>query len=842
MKARSKAQLSSDAARKRITALYEQGRYQESLDICLEITRSHPEIVQVWHDAAVNCLYLMRWQDAIRYGQTALAHGCNGMELYDTLAHAYGELGRWDEARRYGLQGLNIRDRYFGGQPAIALPEPSPMPPPPSAQTRRYNLIAFSLFGHHPKYCEPAVLNAQEQPELYPHWVCRFYVDGSVPESIIARLRKGGAQVVPVAGPAAQWPGPMWRLLALDDPQAHRILFRDADSVISRREAAAVDQWVNSDKRFHVMRDWYSHTELILAGLWGVVAGSLPPLNKLMERFMSEPLQSRHFADQFFLRRYVWPYARASLMQHDSVFGFMGSAAFPDEKRPSDGFHVGQPASCVTMKTDLPDGSAVTWTLYRVEKQDGDQTRNEPVCAYHGTVSGGAVTVQIPVRYAQLIWQGTDAYAVRLSASGVTRSDVSAQTQLSPDAARKRIRALYVQGHYQQSLDICLQITRSHPEIAQMWNDAAVNCLYLARWQDAIRYGQTALARGYNEVELYDTLAHACGQIGQWGEVGRYGLQALNARDRCFGDQPAIPAPEPGPMPPPPSAQTREHNIIAFSLFGSDSKYCEPAVLNVQEQPSIYPHWVCRFYVDDSVPGSVIDRLLMGGAQIVPVGGPAAQWPGPMWRLLALQDSQAHRVLFRDADAIISRREMAAVAQWVASGKRFHMMRDWCSHTELILAGLWGTVAGSLPPLDRLMQRFMRVPLASRHFADQHFLRQYVWSYARTSLMQHDSIFGFRDAVPFPDGERSDVFHVGCFEKVVFFCAKVNLPNGSEVICKLSLVAKRDDGQTCDELIYSHRYAVQDGAVKVHIPQRYARRLQQGTARIHLVVGSAQSP
>jgi ATP synthase protein I len=67
----------------------------------------------------------------------------------------------------------------------------------------------------------------------------------------------------------------MWRFLALDDPLAHRILFRDADSVISRREAGAVEQWIASGKRFHMMRDWGSHTALILAELWGVASSSL---------------------------------------------------------------------------------------------------------------------------------------------------------------------------------------------------------------------------------------------------------------------------------------------------------------------------------------------------------------------------------------------------------------------------------------------------------------------------------------------------------------------------------------------------------------------------------------
>jgi hypothetical protein len=400
------------AASKQIEALYQQGRYQESLDVCLRLMHAYPGVVDASNRAAANCIRLGRWQDAIDYVRTGLARSDNSDNIfgyYDMLALAHGQLKQWDMARRYGLQALDMRDRYFGGEPVNQLFEPGPMPPLPSAQTREHNIIAFSLFGNDSKYCEPAVLNVQEQPRVYPHWVCRFYVDNSVPESVITRLRKGGAQIIPVQGPALQWPGPMWRLLALDAPLIHRVLFRDADSVVSRREARAVEQWLSSGKRFHVMRDDGSHTELIMAGLWGVVADSLPPLELLMQCFMRTPPKSRYFADQDFLRQYVWPYARTSLMQHDSVFGFMGAAPFPDQPKP-EGFHVGyvESSQLFTLQVDLPNGSEVIWEIYWIiEKFDNDRARVKLICSYPAIVKEGAVSAHIPERYVRWIQQGT---------------------------------------------------------------------------------------------------------------------------------------------------------------------------------------------------------------------------------------------------------------------------------------------------------------------------------------------------------------------------------------------------------------------------------------------------
>ena len=67
-----------------------------------------------------------------------------------------------------------------------------------------------------------------------------------------------------------KWPGAMWRFLAINDPEAEYVIFRDADSVVSHRESEAVAEWIESGHSFHTMRDSGSHTALILAGMWAL--------------------------------------------------------------------------------------------------------------------------------------------------------------------------------------------------------------------------------------------------------------------------------------------------------------------------------------------------------------------------------------------------------------------------------------------------------------------------------------------------------------------------------------------------------------------------------------------
>lgn len=69
----------------------------------------------------------------------------------------------------------------------------------PFSPNPQENIIAFSLFGANPRYCETSILNTKLAQEIYPEWTCRFYVDESVPELVQQRLQANGAQVVHVS-------------------------------------------------------------------------------------------------------------------------------------------------------------------------------------------------------------------------------------------------------------------------------------------------------------------------------------------------------------------------------------------------------------------------------------------------------------------------------------------------------------------------------------------------------------------------------------------------------------------------------------------------------------------
>jgi len=145
-------------------------------------------------------------------------------------------------------------------------------------------LISFSLFGHDLKYQSGALKNAVLARSLYPNWTCRFYVSPEIPLSVIQRLENEQADIVRMIR-KAEFDGLFWRFLPVSEERWDVVIVRDADSPLSEREVQAVDDWLDSNKKFHIMRDHPSHTTLILGGMWGAKRGMIRNMASHIKRW-----------------------------------------------------------------------------------------------------------------------------------------------------------------------------------------------------------------------------------------------------------------------------------------------------------------------------------------------------------------------------------------------------------------------------------------------------------------------------------------------------------------------------------------------------------------------------
>ena len=118
---------------------------------------------------------------------------------------------------------------------------------------------------------------------------------------------------------APEGSGMFWRFLGAADAEC--AIFRDIDSLINPREAAATLAWVESGKTVHVMQDHPDHCYHcwgnVLGGMWGLRPAKLPyDFVALVEWWIEHKDTSRPGADMWFLNRYIWPYALCDGLLH----------------------------------------------------------------------------------------------------------------------------------------------------------------------------------------------------------------------------------------------------------------------------------------------------------------------------------------------------------------------------------------------------------------------------------------------------------------------------------------------------------------------------------------------
>ncbi|MDR2212790.1 MAG: tetratricopeptide repeat protein, partial [Pseudomonadales bacterium] len=243
---------------------FDAGHYENALRAvhgALEITPNNPMVLR----SEAICLWRLGRKEQAAAICQRIGPALHGKEVgYHQLA---GEiclyLDRLDEARLHGGMCLKLNDESVKNNKYYPISSN-----PPGELAGGQKIIAFSLYGARPRYCETAIINCDAAAEFLPGWSCRFYVDASVPASVIRRLSAKGAQIVSVdAATQASVHPLMWRFLVADDPNVARFAVRDADALIGAREAAAVRAWLESGRWFHVMRDWHTHGELMLAGM-----------------------------------------------------------------------------------------------------------------------------------------------------------------------------------------------------------------------------------------------------------------------------------------------------------------------------------------------------------------------------------------------------------------------------------------------------------------------------------------------------------------------------------------------------------------------------------------------
>jgi hypothetical protein len=176
-------------------------------------------------------------------------------------------------------------------------------------------LISMSMYGSDKKYIQGAIENARLAPEIYPGWKLRIYHDG---QHDVRDLEALGCECVDM-GPSLEHSGMIWRFLPAWEPDIDRVICRDTDSRLCRREAVAVAEWIESGMPAHAMHDHPHHAAYpLFGGMWGIQGGILSESSHTICRDMMRDRLPR-VGDMKYLRHIVYPQIKGFCLHHSSV-------------------------------------------------------------------------------------------------------------------------------------------------------------------------------------------------------------------------------------------------------------------------------------------------------------------------------------------------------------------------------------------------------------------------------------------------------------------------------------------------------------------------------------------
>lgn len=166
--------------------------------------------------------------------------------------------------------------------------------------------VSFSLFGSSSKYLDGLKMNSSVISKVYPNSTIIVHTDQ--PDKV--RENAPNAEIIQYSK-SLRLEGAFWRFLSYNDSRFDAVLFRDADSVVNVREAAAVMEWLDSGRPLHAMLDHDAHTTgdwPVMAGMWGARKNGIPyDFVYLVKWWLNNKGPFKYTSDQWFLKRYVWP-------------------------------------------------------------------------------------------------------------------------------------------------------------------------------------------------------------------------------------------------------------------------------------------------------------------------------------------------------------------------------------------------------------------------------------------------------------------------------------------------------------------------------------------------------
>jgi hypothetical protein len=186
-------------------------------------------------------------------------------------------------------------------------------------------VISYSLYGLANQYIGGLCTNCEIINKTFPDFWIYVFVGNDFDHSIIEKLSEfNNIKIIKTGQPGHI--NMSYRFTAIDYDEVGIAFSRDCDSYVNRRDKYCIRKFLESDKKFQIIRENLSHRIEILGGMWGIKKGLLPfkMIDKMNEYYKN--ITPMYGTDQQFLITVIYPTVRDYSQVFDEFFHFPGES------------------------------------------------------------------------------------------------------------------------------------------------------------------------------------------------------------------------------------------------------------------------------------------------------------------------------------------------------------------------------------------------------------------------------------------------------------------------------------------------------------------------------------
>jgi len=183
--------------------------------------------------------------------------------------------------------------------------------------------------------------------------------------------------------------------------------------------------------------------------------------------------------------------------------------------------------------------------------------------------------------------------------------------------------------------------------------------------------------------------------------------------------------------------------VFSFTLFGNADKYCKGLLRNIEIIHKEFPTFETWVYIGNDVPAHILNEL-HASRNVRCIFTGEVGLVNKFYRFFAIDDPNVEVMFVRDVDSRILKRDISTIHDFLASDKKFHIVRDHPNHFHKVMACSLAIRKGLLAaPLKSIFDEYRKTNEVTTFWNDQEFLASVFWPRVISVSMIHDDLQEF---------------------------------------------------------------------------------------------------